>query len=280
MKRVVVLLFSLTLVLSCTEAKIETKSKGVALHDNTVVHYREAGQGPVLLLIHGLGSSSESWINVMEPLARGYRVIAIDLPGYGKSDKPGADYSLLYHAGAVKEFMQALGLTRVSLAGNSLGGWIAALIALDDPERVSNLILVNSAGLRRDAAASVNLNPATREEEKNLLLALFSNKTAVTEKLVTDQWEYRKEIRQTVTATQESFKAVMPLLDNRLKDIKVPTLIIWGREDSLIPLDVAERFNKGIPGSKLVVIEQAGHLPQIEQPAAFVTAVKGFVKSW
>jgi pimeloyl-ACP methyl ester carboxylesterase len=281
MKRFVVLLFSIALFISCTPAKIETQSKGVVLHDNTVVHYLEAGQGPVLILIHGLGSSASVWRDDIGLLATAYCVIALDLPGYGKSDKPKSDYSVEYQAGVVREFIDALGAEKVALAGNSLGGWIAALVALGKPDKVSHLILVDSAGLRREAAPpAASLNPATREEQKALLLALFADKSKVTERMVNEQWDYRKEIRPTVEAAIESLKTKAPLLDDRLKDITVPTLIIWGKQDAFVPLEAAERFARGIRGSKLVVIDNAGHLPQVEQPKAFTRAVKGFVKSW
>ena len=181
----------------------------------------------------------------------------------------------------MKDFIDALGVDKVTLAGNSLGGWIAALVALDSPDKVSRLVLVDSAGLRSEAAQTdLPLNPATREEEKTLLLSLFADKARVTESLVNEQWDYRKDIHSTVQAAIESFKTKAPFLDNRLQDIKVPTLIIWGEQDTLVPLEVAERFTRGIRGSKLIVINNAGHLPQVEQPKAFTRAVKGFVKSW
>jgi pimeloyl-ACP methyl ester carboxylesterase len=280
MKKAFILLFSFTLLTACSPAKIEKRSKGIVLHDNVVVHYREAGQGPVLILIHGLGSSSEAWNADLDSLAKSYRVIAIDLPGFGKSDRPKADYSVRYLAGVVNEFMDSLGLTRATLAGNSLGGWVAALVALENPQKVSNLILVNSAGLRREGAPPVKLDPATRDEEKALLLTVFSNQSFVTDQVVDEQWEYSKEVRPVVQSMLASFKSSPPFLDDRLKDIKVPTLVIWGRQDKMIPLEAGKRFAKGIPGARLAVIENAGHLPQIEQPDAFNRAVKGFVKSW
>ena len=280
MKKLIVLLFSAAMLTACSSAQVEIRSKGVVLKDNTVVHYLEAGQGPVLVLVHGLGSSAEVWRESIRFLARGYRVVALDLPGYGKSDKPHVDYSIEYHAVAVNDFIDALGPGKVALVGNSMGGWIAASVALKNPEKISHLILVNSAGLRRDNAPPVNLNPATKEEMRTLLLALFANKSFVTEKLINDQWEYRKDIRRTVQATLESLKTRLPLLDDRLKSIKIPTLIICGRDDALVPLAYGERFAKGIPGSKLVVIDNAGHVPQMEKPAAFYGAVKRFVRSW
>ncbi len=280
MKKFAPLFIAVALLTACSPATVEIRSKGVVLRDNTVVHYLEAGQGPVLVLVHGLGSSSEVWRDSMRLLARRYRVVALDLPGYGKSDKPRADYSIEYHAAALNDFIDALGAGKVALVGNSMGGWISAITALNHPEKVSHLILVDSAGLRSDKFPSINLNPATKEEMRTLLLALFADKSFVTEKIVNDQWEYRKDIRSTVQATLESLKTKLPLLDDRLKNIKVPTLIIWGREDALTPLADAERFAKGIPGSKLVVIDNTGHIPQVEKPAIFYRAVKGFVRSW
>lgn len=281
MKKLVLLVAAVAVLTACSPAAVEIRSKGVVLKDNTVVHYLDAGQGPVLVLVHGLGASSESWRDSIRYLARGYRVVALDLPGYGKSDKPRSDYSIEYHVAALNDFIDALGAGKVALVGNSMGGWISAITALNHPEKVSHLILVDSAGLRRDSTAfSVNLNPATKEEMRALLLSLFADKAFVTEKLVNDQWEYRKDTRYTVQATLESLKTKLPLLDDRLKNIKVPTLIIWGREDTLTPFTDAERFAKGIPGSKLVVLDNTGHIPQVEKPAAFYRAVKGFVRSW
>lgn len=280
MKRLIAVLFTITLFTACNPARIEPRSKGVVLRDNTVVHYLEAGQGPVLILIHGLGSSCEVWRDDIGRLARAYRVIALDLPGYGKSDKPRADYSVAYQARMVKEFIDAVGADKAALAGNSLGGWIAALVALDNPDKVSHLILVDSAGIRSDAAPTVNLNPATREEQRALLLAVFADESRVTVKVVDDQWDYRKDIRATVQAAMESFKTSQPFLDARLKNIKTPTLVIWGRQDAIIPLATGERLAQGIAGAKLAVIDHAGHLPQVEQPEAFSRAVRGFIKSW
>ena len=269
------------ILVSCTPAKFEIRSKGVALHDDTVVHYLEAGQGPTLMLIHGLGGSAEAWRDDINLLAPSYRVIALDLPGFGKSDKPKADYSVEYQAGVVREVIGALGAGKVALAGSSLGGWISALVALENPDAVSHLILVDSAGLRSEASQPATpLNPSTREEQKALLQALFADKSKVTEGLVDAQWAYRRDVRSTVEATIKSLGVNAPFLDDRLKDIRVPTLIIWGKQDALVPLEAAERFDKGIRGSKLIVIDNAGHLPQIEQPKAFARAVKGFVTSW
>ena len=98
--------------------------------------------------------------------------------------------------------------------------------------------------------------------------------------MVNEQWEYRKEIRSTVKATLQSLETKAPYLDDRLKSVKIPTLIIWGKQDTVTPLELARRFAGGIRGSRLAVIDDAGHLPEIEKPEAFYGAVKRFVRSW
>lgn len=138
---------------------------------------------------------------------------------------------------------------------------------------------MNSAGLR-GGTPPVKLDPANREEEKALLLALFANQAIVTDQIVNEQWEYSKEVRPAVQSVLASFRSGPPFLDDRLKDIKIPTLVIWGKQDKLIPLETGERFAREIGGAKLKVLDNAGHLPQIEQPDEFSRAIKGFVKSW
>lgn len=282
MKRIgmLFLLAVLFLLVSCAPANIKVRSKGVMINGGTVVHYLEAGQGPDLILVHGLGSSSEAWRETMTVLAKSYHVIAPDLPGYGKSDRPKASYSVEYHATALNEFITSLGLKKVAIAGNSLGGWIALLFALDHPEKVSHLVLVASAGLKRDTLPPINLNPSTKEEQMTLLLALFADPAMVTDRMLAEQWEYRKSVRAAEQATLASFRTRAPFLDERIRSLKTPTLIIWGRQDRIIPLEFGERFHKAISGSKLVVFENTGHMPQMERPKEFARAVKGFVRSW
>ncbi len=280
MKRLLWLFVAVVLLASCTPAKIEIKSKGVSLKDGAVTHFLEAGQGPVLILVHGLGASSDAWRDSMTILAKSYRVIAPDLPGYAKSDRTRATYSVSYYASWLDDFIEALGLSKVAIAGNSLGGWIAALYTIGHQEKVSHLVLVGSAGLKREALHAVNLNPATRDEQRALLSALFADPSRVTERMVSEQWEYRKTVRATVSATLDSFKKDLPFVDDKLARIKVPTLIIWGRHDRIIPLEYAEKFHKGISGSKLVVMDDTGHVPQMERPKEFARAVKRFVSAW
>ena len=279
-KRLLFVIMAIVLLQSCERPRIDVQSRGIVLPDTTVVHYLEAGQGPVLVLVHGLGSSSEIWRETIIRLARDYRVIAPDLPGYGKSDRPRADYSVRYHAASLTQFLDVLGIEKAALAGNSLGGWLAVLAALDRPENITHLILVDSAGLLTDRLPQVTLNPSTAQEERALLDALFGNKAHITDELVAEVLKYRRSVSATVLATLASFRSNPPFLDARLKDIKVPTLVVWGGQDMLTPLELSERFVKGIPGARRIVIEGAGHTPQVEAPKEFARAVKGFVRSW
>ncbi|HAK59295.1 MAG TPA: hypothetical protein DCO77_02780 [Nitrospiraceae bacterium] len=280
MKKLLLMVIAVTVFASCSLATMEVRSKGVMLEDDTVIHYLEAGQGPTLILIHGIGGSSASWRDVIPSLSKAYRVIALDLPGYGKSDRPRVDYSVEYYATVLKHTIDAVGGDRVALVGNSLGGWIAAVTALNHPQSVSHLILVDSAGLKGDPPPSVNLDPATQKEFEVLLQAFYHDTTRLTTEFVDNEWKYRKSVRRTIQETMKSLNTKSPSLDGRLRGIKAPTLVIWGKQDKLIPVEVAGRFAKGIPTSTVTIIDNAGHMPHIEQPKAFYRSVKKFVKSW
>lgn len=280
MKKLLLMVIAVTAFASCSLATMEVRSKGVMLEDDTVIHYLEAGQGPTLILIHGIGGSSASWRDVIPSLSKAYRVIALDLPGYGKSDRPRVDYSVEYYATVLKHTIDAVGGDRVALVGNSLGGWIAAVTAMNHPQSVSHLILVDSAGLKGDHPPSVNLDPATQKEFEVLLQAFYHDTTRLTKEFVDNEWKYRKSVRRTIQETMKSLNTKSPSLDGRLRGIKAPTLVIWGKQDKLIPVEVASRFAKGIPASTVTIIDNAGHMPHIEQPKAFYRAVKKFVKSW
>lgn len=280
MRKLLLMVIAVTAFASCSLATMEVRSKGVMLEDDTVIHYLEAGQGPTLILIHGIGGSSASWRDVIPSLSKAYRVIALDLPGYGKSDRPRVDYSVEYYATVLKHTIDAVGGDRVALVGNSLGGWIAAVTAMNHPQSVSHLILVDSAGLKGDHPPSVNLDPATQKEFEVLLQAFYHDTTRLTKEFVDKEWKYRKSVRRTIQETMKSLNTKSPSLDGRLREIKAPTLVIWGKQDKLIPVEVASRFAKGIPTSTVTIIDNAGHMPHIEQPKAFYRSVKKFVKSW
>ena len=248
------------------------------------IHYLEAGNGPTVILLHGLGADTSIWAPTIGPLAQHYRVIVPDQIGFGRSDKPLINYRIATLVDFLDGFYQALGIERASLVGNSLGGAAAASFALAHPQKVDRLILVASGGyaLPKDAdpAAFYALNPSTRAGMKQVLQAVFYDK----ERFVSDAGAtdiFAKKLAggdgYAVQKFLESYIRGEDLLDGRLAAIGAPTLLVWGREDALTPLALGERFKKEIARAELVVLDKCGHLPQIEQAERFNAAVLKFL---
>ena len=225
------------------------------------IHYLEAGSGPTVILLHGLGGSSGAWQQNIGPIAEKFHVFALDQIGFGKSDK----------------------IERASLVGNSMGGWIAVAFTVAFPDRVDKLVLENAAGYAPpkdfDLRSLYGLNPTTREGMKVLAARVFYNKAFLTDNAIDQALAFRLAAGDgyTIHSIVESILRGEDFLDDTVKTIKRPTLIIWGREDGLVPLADGERFNKEIAGSKLLVFDQCGHVPNIEKALDFNAAVIKFL---
>lgn len=239
-----------------------------------------------MLLLHGLGGDSSNWQPTIAPLAKHFRVIVPDQVGFGRSDKP----MINYRVGTLVDFLNGLyrelGISKASLVGNSLGGWTAAAFALAYPEKVARLVLVDAAGfaLEGDVDPRVlnGLNASTRESARAILSMIFYNKAVFASDVAVDALFTRKMTVNdgyTVQRFIDSFVQGHDMLDGRLGELKHPTLIVWGREDLLTPLAMGERFKREIKDSKLLVLEQCGHVPQIEKPGEFNTAVLEFLSA-
>jgi triacylglycerol lipase len=251
----------------------------------TKIHYLEAGSGPVVILLHGLGGNTANWAFNIGPLAQKYRVIVPDQIGFGASDKPFINYRIGTYVDFLDALYKELKIERASLVGNSMGGWIAAAYTLAHPEKVERLVLVDAAGFAPpadfDASLLSSLNPSTREGMKQLASLVFSNKQLYTSDAAIDLMLLQRLTAgdgYTIKSLIDSIARREDMLDNRLSAIKRPTLIVWGRDDRLTPLaQFGERFQKEITGSELLVIEGAGHVPQIEKAAEFNTALMKFL---
>jgi 2-hydroxy-6-oxonona-2,4-dienedioate hydrolase len=250
------------------------------------IHYVEAGSGPVVILLHGLGGDSTNWQFNIAQLARHYRVIVPDQIGFGKSDKPLINYRIATYVDFLDGFLKAMKIERASLVGNSMGGWVAANYALAHPEKVERLVLVDAAGYAFapgfDTGQLIKLNPSTREGMKELVSHVFYNKVIFMSDAFIDA-SLAARINagdgHTIRSITESMIRREDFLDNRLAAIKQPTLIIWGREDGLLPLADGQRFQKEIPGAQLIVFDQCGHVPQVEKALAFNEAVLKFLSA-
>lgn len=249
------------------------------------IHYVEAGSGPVVVLLHGLGGNSANWAFNIPALAQKYRVIVPDQIGFGRSDKPRINYRVGTYADFLDKFLDELKIERATLVGNSMGGWIAALYALQRPARVERLVLADAAGFRPppefDLAVLSGLNPSTRAGMRELAAQVFFNKQLFGSEAAIDLMLTQRMAAgdgDTIQRLVESIYRGEDMLDGRLSAIKQPTLIIWGREDGLTPLArEGEKFRKEMPGAQFIVFDNCGHVPQVEKAAEFNAAILKFL---
>ncbi len=230
---------------------------GVAMH-----YYCAGRRGIPVVLIHGLGSSAETWAALMPLLSREYLVYAPDLPGFGKTPLAPEGTNVSTHILYLERFLDALGYPRAILVGNSLGGWIATRLAVEHPERVERLFLLNSAGLRREGMNSpyaVDHAAARRMLEHTLGFSLPVPKFMLDEVVRNSQTPAYAGFMNSYDPREE--------LDGVLVDVRVPTTIIWGERDRLLPIISARDLHNGIASSDMVLLPRVGHMPQIQAPA-------------
>lgn len=249
------------------------------------IRYIEAGDAakPTVILLHGLGAQAESWQFTILPLAANYHVIALDQIGFGKSDKPFLKYRVATYADFLDKFMSELKIEKASLVGNSMGGWVAGLMAIKYPSRVERIVLADAAGLTPkeiEFERIYQLNNSTRDEIRANLKLIFATPTYANSDALIDQFMTQRVTTNdgyTINSLIESIKRREDFLDTRLGEIKKPTLIIWGKQDGLLPVSDGEKFNKGIANSEFVVFDQCGHAPQIEKALDFNKKVLEFL---
>ncbi len=242
------------------------------------IRYYEAGQGPVVILLHGLGAIKEVWMPTLAALAPRFHVYAIDQIGFGHSDKPLLEYKIATFVDFLQGFMQAQNIAKATLVGNSLGGWIALDFAVQRPDMVDKLVLVDSAGIPWTKPVTVDLNASSLAGMRAVLESVFYDKKLVTDQAVLQVFtdHVRNNDAYTIQRTIAGF-ATPQFDDTKLSSLHMPTLVAWGRQDELLPLAMGEKLHDGIVGSKLVVFEQCGHVPQIEKPAEFNRALLEFL---
>jgi pimeloyl-ACP methyl ester carboxylesterase len=226
------------------------------------MHYYCAGRrGTPLVFMHGLGSSAETWAALMLLLSKEYLVYAPDLPGFGRTPLAPEGTNIKTHVLYLERFLDALGYPRVTLVGNSLGGWIATRFAVEHPERVDRLYLLNSAGLRRE-----NMHSPYVEDR---IAATSSLEHMLGYSLPVPPFVLDAFVRNSQTPAYAGFiRGYDPReeLDTVLADVQAPTTIIWGERDNLLPLICAHDFHSGITNSELVLLPSVGHMPQIQSP--------------
>jgi pimeloyl-ACP methyl ester carboxylesterase len=252
------------------------------------IHYLEAGSGPPVILLHGLGGDTSNWALTVPALAARFHVYVPDQIGFGQSDKPLINYRVATLVEFLNGFYQKLGITRATVVGNSLGGWTAMAFALAHPEKVERLVLVDAAGYSPERTNSpkltrevmLQLNPATTAGLKQLMSNyIFYNQQMVTDQMIEQLFaaKLRRNDGYTVNQFIESILRGEDYLDGKLGAVKAPTLVIWGREDKLTPLAMGEAFARDIPGAESVILDRCGHVPQLECAMGFNAALLKFL---
>jgi pimeloyl-ACP methyl ester carboxylesterase len=249
------------------------------------MHYYEAGTGPeTVVLVHGMGGNGSNWATTMALLSAKYHVVAPDLVGFGKSDKPLINYRPATFADFLDRFMTEVKIDKAHIVGHSLGGWIATIFASTYPQRVGKLVLLDAAGIfpgkNYDVTRLELLQATTRAQIRELLKLVVANSAPLMNDATVDYFLTTRLSAGdgfTIRALVDSAKRGEDFVDARLANIKAPTLIIWGKQDMLLTVSEGEKLSKGIAGSQFVVIDGAGHGPNVEKPAEFHAALTKFL---
>jgi pimeloyl-ACP methyl ester carboxylesterase len=250
--------------------------------DGVETYYRVEGSGAAVILIHSNGLSLGQWKYNFGPFSKYYRVYAPDLPGFGLSGKPDAEYGVEYYVAFLRSFMDALDIRKAALVGSSMGGAIAATFAARYPGRVTGLVLADPTGL---VPEGISRNKELYNAFLSLMIRsrrlycrpMFHDSSAMKAlegtQLVTDS----KESRDAFVKNCNAILRYDPEYPRALMSIAMPTLVLWGQDDLLLPCEDAKKYCEFIPGSKVLIIEYCGHMPNVEKNAEFNRAVLDFL---
>ena len=291
------------MVQASRESKDAEQSEGSFPYRYATIHghrigYRRAGDGPVLLLLHGIAGSSETWIPAMELLQTDYTVVAPDFLGHGRSAKPGGDYSLGNFANLMRDLLVVLGVERVTVIGQSFGGGVAMQFAYQFPDRCERLVLVDAGGLGREVNWILRLvtlpaaeylmpvlfpsfaqrwgDPVVRLADRIGLRSVPAMEIWRSYRSLTDA-EGRQAFVRTMRSVIDPGGQSISAIDRLYLTERVPTLIVWGQKDRIIPISHAYQALEAAPHSRLEIMPGVGHFPQSEDPASFVEILTDFL---
>jgi pimeloyl-ACP methyl ester carboxylesterase len=246
------------------------------------IHYYEGGAGPTLVVVHGVASRAADAALLYRALTKKHRVLALDLLGYGESDKPeNASYSVRMQTDVVRGFMDAMQVRDADVMGISMGGWVALKLAAEHPDRVRRLVLVSSAGVQFETTLHERSFSARNLAELRESLRLQTdNADRIPTFVLKDilrrsqkrQWIVRRSMRSMLTTKDD-------LLDGRLQGVKMPVLLVWGTRDRIVPYSVASAMKREMPHARLVTLEGCGHLAIVECRAQALPAIDAFLSS-
>jgi pimeloyl-ACP methyl ester carboxylesterase len=243
------------------------------------VYLARAGQGPPLVYLHGAGDLGE-WGPALTLLARDFAVYRPDHPGFSRSDDDPSVDTVLDMAFCYLDLFDSLGLDRLILAGVSLGGWLAAQIAVLAPERVAKLVLIDAAGLRADVPTPdvFTLDPVQHAGLLYQREDLRAGAVAAAEKITDDPELFPRYLRNRMATAHLAWNPYLhdPKLAGRLRRITAPVLVIWGAQDRLLPVEYARQWAAALPAARLEIVDGAGHLPPVEQPETVAALIRTF----
>ena len=260
--------------------------------------YLAAGEGPPLLLLHGVGDNALDWQWVMPALASTYRLYAPDLPGSGGSANPRSDYSPAFFTRFVAAFLNALEVERAAVVGNSLGGLVGLRLALAEPARVAALGLVSSGGLGQEvtyalrslalpgygklAVAWGKRRPGAAQRALGRSALLFARPWRVPREWIKEQYRLERlpgflEAQLATVRAQVGVRGQREVLVDRLAQVERPTMVVWGTRDRVLPCSQAKEAFSHLPEGYLELIPDCGHAPHVEQPERFVSSLRRFL---
>jgi pimeloyl-ACP methyl ester carboxylesterase len=272
----------------------------IALHGRRVI-YRVAGDGPPIVLIHGILNSSSHWRSVALSLASEYTVIAPDLIGHGDSAAPRGDYSLGAHAASIRDLLAAIGIDRASIVGHSLGGGVAMQFFYQFPQRVERLVLVSSGGLGREVTASLRsaalpgVSPLLAMTIRPRLVGALARGGALMRERGVGAGVYLQAAARALRPLQsaesreaflQTLRAVIDVHGQRVSATDrlylleaLPTMIVWGERDNTIPLAHGREAHEAIPHNRFETIAGAAHFPHLEEPDALSALLSDFMRT-
>lgn len=252
--------------------------------------YVDAGRGPAVVFVHGNGADLSTFDGVYPAVAAGRRVIAVDLPGFGKSAKPELDFGAEWYADHLDALLARLAVDRCVLVGHSFGGLVALNLALAHPGRVSALVLTASPGAYRYPEFQANFMRAAFTPEATIKATPEQIRAGM--EFALGQWrdEYQVWIDKRVALSRSadypayaraSYRALLSILDTRIEDrlgeIRVPALLVWGGRDNVVPRQAGDALQKALPKARLEVIDEAGHFPMLTHRDRFLELLAAFL---
>lgn len=282
-----------------TAREIDFAPRRVRLHGSEVA-YRRGGRGPVLLLLHGMAGSSGAWLDVMRSLQDDYTLLAPDFPGHGRSATPAGDYSLGNLASSVRDFLQVLDVERATIVGHSFGGGVAMQFAYQYPDMCERLVLVDAGGLGREVSWLLRISALPLAELAMPVLfppfarawgdtvASFLGHWGLHHPRAAEMWrayrslteaDKRRAFVRTIRAVIDPGGQAVSAASRLYLAAHMPTLIVWGDADRIIPVSHAHAAHDAVPNSRLEILGGVGHFPHVEDPARFVDVLTDFLRT-